>query len=32
MMMDFFRKNARWIALVMVLAFLLTTYIFALFR
>jgi hypothetical protein len=31
-MIDFFRKNARWIALFMVLAFLLTTYVFMLIR
>jgi len=31
-MNNFFKQNARWIALVMVLAFLLTTYVFMLFR
>lgn len=30
-MNDFFKKNARWIALFMVLAFLLTSYIFMFF-
>lgn len=32
MMNEFFRKNTRWIALIMVLAFLLTSYVFMLFR
>jgi hypothetical protein len=31
-MNDFFRNNARWIALVMALAFLLTSYVFMFFR
>lgn len=31
-MNDFFKKNARWIALIMVLAFLLTSYVFLFFR
>lgn len=31
-MKDFFRKSARWIALFMVLAFILTSYVFALFK
>jgi hypothetical protein len=30
-MNDFFRKNARWIALIMVLSFLLTSYVFLFF-
>ncbi len=31
-MNDFFKQNARWIALVMVLAFLMTSYVFMFFK